>query len=65
VRGFVCCRAFPDTVTVPLDAEHFASLTRSPGRLRMHDELPSLVKLAQRDSHVPHPAAIDPDEWAG
>jgi len=31
----------------------------------VHDEFPSLVKLAQSDYHVPHPDAVSLYEWAG
>jgi len=54
------------TVTVPLYAEYFASLdTLFRLGYRVHDEFPSLVKLAQGDYHVPHPDAVSLYEWAG
>jgi len=54
------------TVTLSLYSEYFASL-QTLFRLgyRVHDGFPSLVKLAQRDYHVPHPEAVSLYEWAG
>jgi ribosomal protein S18 acetylase RimI-like enzyme len=54
------------TVTLPLYAEYFASLgTLFHLGYRVHDGFPSLVKLAQRNYHVPHPGAVSLYEWAG
>ncbi len=54
------------TITVPVYAEYNSILMRlySLG-YRVHDDYPSLIKLALRDYHVPHPEAICLSEWAG
>lgn len=54
------------TITIPIYAEYYSTLMKlySLG-YRVHDDYPSLVKLAQRDYHVPHPDAICLNEWAG
>ena len=54
------------TVTLSLYAEYYASLmTLFRLGYKVHDGFPSLVKLAQREYHVPHPEAVSLYEWAG
>lgn len=72
LRAFMgACEAYArsrgrKTVTVPIYAEYFASLnTLYSLGYRVHDDYPSLIKLAQHDYHVPHPDAVNLCEWAG
>jgi GNAT superfamily N-acetyltransferase len=54
------------TVTLPIYAEYFSSLlTLYSLGYRIHDSYPSLIKLAQKEYHVPHPQAVNLCEWAG
>jgi len=54
------------TVTLSLYAEYYASqMTLFRLGYKVHDGFPSLVKLAQREYHVPHPEAVSLYEWAG
>lgn len=54
------------TITIPIYADYYSTLMKlySLG-YRVHDDYPSLVKLAQHDYHIPHPNAICLCEWAG
>jgi GNAT superfamily N-acetyltransferase len=54
------------TITIPIYAEYYSTLMKlyTLG-YRVHDDYPSLVKLAQHDYHVAHPDAFCLNEWAG
>jgi GNAT superfamily N-acetyltransferase len=54
------------TITIPIYAEYYAALMKlySLG-YRVHEDYPSLVKLAKHDYHVPYPDAVCLCEWAG
>jgi len=72
LRAFMtACEAYTrargrKTVTLAIYAEYFSSLlTLYSLGYRVHDNYPSLVKLAQKDYRVPHPEAVNLCEWAG
>jgi ribosomal protein S18 acetylase RimI-like enzyme len=54
------------TITVPIYVDYYSTLMKlySLG-YRVHDDYPSLIKLAKHEYHVPHPNAICLNEWAG
>ena len=54
------------TITIPIYAEYYQALMKlySLG-YQVHEDYPSLIKLAQHEYHVPHPNAICLNEWAG
>jgi ribosomal protein S18 acetylase RimI-like enzyme len=54
------------TITIPIYAEYYSALIKLYQLgYRVHDDYPSLVKLAQRDYHISHPDAVCLNEWAG
>ena len=72
LRAFIgACEAYARsigrrTIITPIYAEYFTSLhTLYQLGYRVHDGYPSLVKLAQREYHVPHLDAVCLCEWAG